>query len=259
MLICRTTLDHLISKLSPQNTYEFIDGDFTCEAAFGVDLLYSGPYLCYYDRHDTSSIRSALDVLQDIIEEDGPFDGVIGFSQGAALAASLLLYHQLQTPQKPLPFKMAIFIAGGLPLSPSPNIGKDITLEAQMVEKTARILLSSVEENDHRSKLGAVQFSTHEVESEQLPGLDSKIFSFDPEFSVKASIAIPTVHIIGSNDPWAGYSKSLVKLCRTDLAKVHFHNGAHEVPRNQISLRMCAQLIETAIGMAQRGQGAQLL
>jgi hypothetical protein len=73
MLICGAQLDHLLSKLSPDNAYEFIDGDIACEAAFGIDLLYSGPYLCYYDRHNTSSIRSALDVLQNIIEEDGPF------------------------------------------------------------------------------------------------------------------------------------------------------------------------------------------
>lgn len=35
----------------------------------------------------------AYEYIYSIIEEDGPFDGVMGFSQGAALASSLIIRH----------------------------------------------------------------------------------------------------------------------------------------------------------------------
>jgi pimeloyl-ACP methyl ester carboxylesterase len=234
----------LLSKLSSDHSYDFVDGEIPCAPAHGIELLYPPPFLCYYDRHETASIHSALTVLGEIIEEDGPFDGIIGFSQGAALAASFILSHQLDSPQKALPFKVAIFIAGGLPLSPSPTKGKDITAEARLAEKTGGLMLSPLQEKE----LEIVVEMTNNRTIVESP--DDRIFSFDPDFFSGARISIPTVHIIGSNDPWAGYSKALVRLCRADLTKVQFHNGGHDVPRSESSLRLCADRIEEAIGVA---------
>ena len=50
------------------------------------------------------------------MEEEGPFDGIIGFSQGAALAATYLLRFSQEKPHEPLPFKCAIFFSGGVPI-----------------------------------------------------------------------------------------------------------------------------------------------
>ena len=44
------------------------------------------------------------------MEEEGPFDGVIGFSQGAAVAARLVLLHKARDPFGPQPFKVAVFL-----------------------------------------------------------------------------------------------------------------------------------------------------
>ena len=63
---------------------------------------------------------AALDDLSAYIATDGPFDGVMAFSQGAGLAASLMLRDLQQTPQTheaPL-FKCAIFFSGGVPADP---------------------------------------------------------------------------------------------------------------------------------------------
>jgi pimeloyl-ACP methyl ester carboxylesterase len=56
-----------------------------------------------------------------IIEKQGPFDGIMGFSQGAALACSLLVNHAA-THDVPL-FKAAVFICGAPPYESS---GKEI-------------------------------------------------------------------------------------------------------------------------------------
>jgi len=50
---------------------------------------------------DYESAKQAMEFVQDIIVEDGPFDGIMGFSQGAALALALLLQHSTDHPLDP--------------------------------------------------------------------------------------------------------------------------------------------------------------
>ncbi|ORX50868.1 hypothetical protein DM01DRAFT_1408863 [Hesseltinella vesiculosa] len=67
--------------------------------------------------------RETLDYLKRVMAEKGPFDGVLGFSQGACLAACLagLLETKatipgvLDTPIAHPPLKMAIIVAGFFP------------------------------------------------------------------------------------------------------------------------------------------------
>ena len=57
-------------------------------------------------------------MLATYITEEGPFDGVLGFSQGASLAATYLIQFGREYPSLPLPFKCAIFFSGGYCLNP---------------------------------------------------------------------------------------------------------------------------------------------
>ena len=52
----------------------------------------------------------AHEYLTEIVEEEGPFEGLLGFSQGAEVAASLLFYQG-----RDVTFKFAVFIGGGTP------------------------------------------------------------------------------------------------------------------------------------------------
>jgi predicted esterase len=54
-------------------------------------------------------VHECYEYLLDIIDEDGPFDGVVGFSQGAAAAATALLHSQSLDSTAPPLFKFAIF------------------------------------------------------------------------------------------------------------------------------------------------------
>ena len=67
-------------------------------------------YFAYYDPTDPSSILQAIDDLAAYVSAEGPFDGVMGFSQGAALAAMLLARESAAEP-----FRFAIFLCAGLP------------------------------------------------------------------------------------------------------------------------------------------------
>lgn len=68
-----------------------------------------------------------MDDLEDYIATEGPFDAVMAFSQGAGLAATLMIRKLLQEPAQqrinPL-FKCAIFFSGGIPGDPA-ALGKN--------------------------------------------------------------------------------------------------------------------------------------
>jgi predicted esterase len=79
----------------------------------------------YADDKSRESCVRALEDLENFLQEEGPFDGVMAFSQGAGLAASLMIHRSQQAHKFPegsssLPFRFAIFFCGGVPEDPAP-------------------------------------------------------------------------------------------------------------------------------------------
>lgn len=76
----------------------------------------------YADEDSPESCWEALADLREFVDSEGPFDGVMAFSIGAALAAMLLIQEHQETPiqqqLKPI-FKCAIFFSGGIPCDPA--------------------------------------------------------------------------------------------------------------------------------------------
>jgi len=66
------------------------------------------------------STNNALKFLLKIMQERGPFDAIIGYSEGATVAATLLLHEQRRFKKKGIKpmFKYAIFFAGWPPVDP---------------------------------------------------------------------------------------------------------------------------------------------
>jgi len=101
-------------ELGDHHTYEFVEG--TIETPIAPELkcyLSTGDtYFAYFDQNSLSTCRKALSDLETFIQTDGPFDGVMAFSQGAALASTLIVKKFLQDPcgqtLNPI-FKCAIF------------------------------------------------------------------------------------------------------------------------------------------------------
>ncbi|KAK7745869.1 hypothetical protein SLS53_002587 [Cytospora paraplurivora] len=83
-------------------------------------------YLQYGDQTSPESYFKALSDLEKFVEEEGPFDGVMAFSQGAGLAAALLIHQLQRAPReaklRPV-FRCAIFFCGGVPEDPSAVYG----------------------------------------------------------------------------------------------------------------------------------------
>ena len=64
--------------------WEFIDADIECDAAPGIDGIYPGPYLSYFRMPSIDKIQEIHEWVYEVIEEDGPFDGVLGFSEASS-------------------------------------------------------------------------------------------------------------------------------------------------------------------------------
>ncbi|ORY63889.1 serine hydrolase FSH [Pseudomassariella vexata] len=66
------------------------------------------------------STQKAIQFLYKIMETEGPFEGIIGYSEGAAVAATLPLQEQrwFQKTGRPPMIKCAVFFAGWPPLDP---------------------------------------------------------------------------------------------------------------------------------------------
>ncbi|KAI1179864.1 serine hydrolase FSH [Nemania sp. FL0916] len=110
--------------LGDHHTYEFVEGVMKTEIAPDLKGIFSenDQYFQYFDVDDAPSCRKAASDLEHFIAAEGPFDGVLAFSQGAALAATLMAQRWQRDPvaeaADPI-FKCAIFFGAGLPCDPA--------------------------------------------------------------------------------------------------------------------------------------------
>ncbi|KAI9053389.1 hypothetical protein LZ554_002348 [Drepanopeziza brunnea f. sp. 'monogermtubi'] len=67
-----------------------------------------------------ASAKRAIEYLYEVMEKEGPFDGIMGYSEGATVASTLLLHEQRRFElEGRLPvLKCAIFFGGWPPLTP---------------------------------------------------------------------------------------------------------------------------------------------
>lgn len=66
------------------------------------------------------SARRTLEYLYDIMDTEGPFDGVVGYSEGATIAGTLLLHEHMRLKnegREPM-LKCALFFGGWPPMTP---------------------------------------------------------------------------------------------------------------------------------------------
>ncbi|PYI03475.1 hypothetical protein BO78DRAFT_432081 [Aspergillus sclerotiicarbonarius CBS 121057] len=97
------------------HTFKYYNGCMEAEVEPQLKGLFPGPFYNHYPRDQVpgENLAIAMKHVYQIIEREGPFDAVMGFSQGAGLACAMIAHHA-KTHQEPL-FKLAVFICGALP------------------------------------------------------------------------------------------------------------------------------------------------
>lgn len=185
-------------------------------------------------------MQAAFDYINEVIEEEGPFDGVFGFSQGAALASSMMLEHSKRKPLDDL-FKFAVFIAASLPfnlddttgmrhwetavrkaIQGAPSaFGGEFAGELMVDESSGSSEDEDSETHTRGFPLRPWMLGTKTLLGRYHPGRD------------KVRISVPTLHIMSDEDQYLAQSENLARLCNPDLASVVKHNAGHRVPRSK--------------------------
>jgi len=102
-------------ELGDGHTYEFVEGSTPAKLAPELQDVPVGDLapLFYCDDKAPTSVLHALDDIDNFLETEGLFDGIIAFSLGAALVSTWMVDRLEQG--HPLPFKCAIFMSAALP------------------------------------------------------------------------------------------------------------------------------------------------
>ncbi|ERF76433.1 hypothetical protein EPUS_07313 [Endocarpon pusillum Z07020] len=251
-------------KLDDSITFEFVDGLFPSDPAPDVPYFYAPPYYAWWEGNTPASVRTSHTWLQSKLARDGPYDGVLLFSQGCSVIASFLLYHQATNPTSPPPFKVAIFICGGIPLSILEDLGAKVSQEAHDWDQKTRVLLrekttdaAAILSHGHdRWGSSAKDDTAEEDPGAKIMNNPQDVFGLDTtQFSEHSKIRIPTVHIYGSKDPRRPASLQLACLCRAEVRKIYDHGGGHDIPRRKEVSEAIAGLVRWSVKMAEGDEG----
>ncbi|KAF2136527.1 uncharacterized protein K452DRAFT_193887, partial [Aplosporella prunicola CBS 121167] len=206
--IFRAQSRQLTMALAREFDFVFVDAPFPSTAGPGVLPVYEGPYYAWLNRPpqptDMAVVRARI---ADMVALEGPFAGVMAFSQGGRLATSLLLQEcrgmqrrrGRDTDQVPLVF--------GVLLSstyPPLGYGDEAAEEQQRIDED---LDEDVDEN-----------GTHLMPK-----------SFGPPSSL---VTVPSVHVHGRRDPWRPANKQILTRCYdARTATLVEFVGGHHCPR----------------------------
>ncbi|KAF4511278.1 hypothetical protein G6O67_003089 [Ophiocordyceps sinensis] len=190
--------------------------------------------------------------LETIIEERGPFDGVMGISEslkGAMLAASLLIKCQMDR-QTSTP-RFGIFFAGLIPLTWTDSIGQDVHV---LMRKYPLLLDKAVWQQpnttlcrDRLQALGAeAEFAPEFQSSLQPVKASSRPRCLHPDMHSER-LDLPTVHVWGRQDVLSKQSELVLQLCNPDLAESYQHEGGHDVPQLWPDNEAVSEIIQNAI------------
>ncbi|KAL5349426.1 hypothetical protein ACLOAV_005717 [Pseudogymnoascus australis] len=239
-------------------------------AAFSNLPLYS-----YYNPLSPSSIIEAENDILRITEEEGPFDGVLGYSGGAALASQIIIRdaiaHPFKSPNE-FPFRFAIFINGASPLrafrlsGPADCLGDGTTNPEDLIKEAEGMFLrasatrkkngvNDEDQPDREAMLRALaSFKGHVLD-------DGTPFLTDGEYGLtrwnarteivkdkgEILISIPTLHIRNPAEEDMHHGEHLLTMCEPGLRREYHHGYGHDFPRGRREMKKIAELIrETA-------------
>lgn len=210
-------------KALPTFRLVFADGPFYCDPGPGIVPVYEnyGPFrrwLRWLPEHaeidDESAIEEVMYSIETCKREDagtGPWVGLLGFSQGAKLSASLLYDQQVRiekTGHADTDYKFAVLLAGRLPI---------------------------------------MQFSEYSVGPATLnAGAISEGFSYNG-FNEHV-LRLPTIHVHGLSDPGLHLHRRLKdQYCDSESVTLVEWDGAHRVPLKKVDVdKICTEIYKVA-------------
>ncbi|OJJ67663.1 hypothetical protein ASPBRDRAFT_78353 [Aspergillus brasiliensis CBS 101740] len=257
-------LSGLLHSADPSWEFHMLSGEVECPPAPGIETNFTGPYYCWTRTFDPPSIEDAHGLIAEAIEDQGPFDGALGFSQGAATLASFLLEYAESNPEEPLPFRFAIFCSTTIPCSSDPDYCR--SLVGNLSQQDQQRIRSG--QDDQLAPLPApirepMQEFVKVVKAGQSITREPVRFFLDRSIEelpcalhpdhFAGRLSIPTLHLRGSNDlPGLSDCASLVEaFCNPQSRKTIVHSAGHDIPRSGLELRQFRAGVEWVIARSQ--------
>ncbi|GME50746.1 hypothetical protein HK57_00312 [Neofusicoccum parvum] len=269
--ILESQLSAFIDSADPNYEFVFLDGEVECQKAQGVGNFVKGPFLCYNASFSPEDVRRSCELITEFIEVEGPFDGVLGFSQGGSLALSYLMQHELEKATEPPPFKFAVLLSTVVGFSPDDTFASDVLdsltdAEIKLLAKYPDVDLSGLSAQKKALCLTTAKaFESAKTGGFIDRGTSSGDFAkrshpsqprvFHPMLLDKQTrIRIPTVHITGKKDhPMMVELSVLMRgICESRVVQSLMHTGAHDVPRRAEDVKAAWTAIEGAVRQSQQ-------
>lgn len=220
----------MIESSETEVSFDFVDAPIQCAGLPANERAMHG----FLDDSVVANIYKAHEWLATKLEVDGPYDGVIGFSRGATLVSSYLLYHQWYEHEHSPPFRFATFISGSISLAALKDLGVPVPRAAERV----------VEETELRRQEDLGPLPSHASQARQAMFNSDDCFGLNlNKVPLELKIRIPTAHIWGTKDPGFPTSIHLAGLCDPYIRKIYTHDGAHEVPQGKEGTEQLSQLV----------------
>jgi hypothetical protein len=249
--------------------WEFVQG--TVRHTEGNWSLYTTafsklPLYTYYNPLSPASILQTETELEELIAREGPFDCVLGYSGGAALAAEIIIRDAVANPfslPEERPFRFAIFINGASPLRVFRLADEELSdiefdpsallNEAQSMFMRPSALrhkegVSPEDQADHAAMIALLNSCEGKMLADGTAFISSGEFGlcrFEPGEDDEPLIDIPTLHLRSLEedevDPHHGLH--LLSLCNKANVREFHHAHGHDFPRGRVEMKKIAQLI----------------
>ncbi|TLD08016.1 hypothetical protein PspLS_12073 [Pyricularia sp. CBS 133598] len=264
--ILRTQLSTFIRAADDYYEIVCIDGFFDSPRGPCIDKKDAGPFYSFMQGYSPCCIQEAHKRLRDVISEQGPFDGILGFSQGGSIALSYLYQQQCYGFDPEL--KFAVLLSSVVPFSADPRThekavkhiccDQDYHPESQPQDQSAVGVVAAILE-DVLSRTFATSCSMGATAA----GYDNQLFfrpGADPSDVPRVlhprllapgedPLALPTVHAHGRRD-LAGMkemAEAAWGMCDPGLSKQLVHSGAHCPPQRPSEVATLVQALHWAV------------
>ncbi|KAN0063261.1 hypothetical protein ACQY0O_004425 [Thecaphora frezii] len=237
--VMNTTMRPLIRNLGSSVEFHFLNGRVPCAPYHGIQQFFPDqPYYAWYDTPTRENLEDAYTyVLTYILSKGlGYFDGIIGFSQGAAVAATLAIRHQDKL------FSFAAFLCGGRPFDPATGFryehipGKRNGFAPPPFE---------LETSDENRTVSIRRTSSIDRRNREITPASAKKTQLTPLYAIR----IPTVHLLGMQDSAKAEGRKLIELCDPKQCEYYEYDGGHCLPRKSGDVGSLATLFRKASGL----------
>lgn len=229
-----------------------------------MGAYFEGPFFSHTTGYSPDEMADALEHLDTTIEELGPFDGILGFSQGAALALSYI--YQQQVHGEPPPFSFALCFSSVIPFSADAGYCQSVIQRLCALQRDMSVTPSADETLLTRDELLFCDVMLRTVIAAKKKGAALPEYSMDvynkgdgskaPRIMhaqlLKEKIRIPTVHVTGKRDFDFMQNMSDIArgLCEERLTRKLEHSGGHHPPQKDSEVKAVVRAMEWAIDQA---------